>query len=246
MFPRRLLIATLVATFLLGILLLFPAQLALQWFSPPDLRLVGIEGTIWRGRAAQASAGGIYLSPLTWRLRPASLLTARLGYDIEADLPGGYVNGAVAMTITGSISLSDLEASVPLASVSRLMPIAQAEGRLSADIDHSIIRAGWPTELVGIVSIEDLVYRPAGTNSIGNYRVQFLETEDNSLLGELSDGGGPLEVSGELAVTADRAYELRGHVMARPGAPAALANSLRFLGSEDARGRREFSLAGRL
>ena len=156
------------------------------------------------------------------------------------------VRGDVAVTLTGALRVSDLQASVPLESVSRIMPVAQAEGRLRASIERGRFADGWPTDLVGTVSVEDLVYRPAGSNSIGNYRVEFLPTEDEGLRGVLADGGGPLEVAGELALAGDRDYVLRGQVKARPEAPAALANSLRFLGSADADGQREFSLAGRL
>jgi general secretion pathway protein N len=245
-FSRRLLIAAAAAAFVLGLVALFPARLALAWFAPAEFRTAGVEGTIWSGRAARASAGGIFLAPLSWEFRPSALLGGAAGYRIDAEMPGGSVRGDVAVSVTGALKVSDLQASVPLESVSRIMPVAQAEGRLRADIERGRFDDGWPSELVGTVSVEDLVYRPAGSNSIGNYRVEFLPTEDGGLRGVLADGGGPLEVAGEIALTGERNYELRGEVKARPGAPAALANSLRFLGSPDEAGRREFSLAGRL
>lgn len=246
MFSRRLLIAAAAAAFVLGLVVLFPARLALAWFAPAAFSATGVEGTVWSGRAAQASAAGIYLAPLGWEFRPGALLAGALGYHVDAELPGGSVRGNVAVTLTGTLRVSGLQASVPLESVSRIMPVAQAEGRLRASIEHGRFVDGWPTDLVGTVSVEDLVYRPAGSNSIGNYRVEFLPTEDEGLRGVLADGGGPLEVAGELALTGDRNYVLRGQVKARPGAPAALSSSLRFLGSADAAGQREFSLAGRL
>jgi len=39
-------------------------------------------------------------------------------------------------------------------------------------------------------------------------------------------------------------FELEGFIAARNGAPPELVNSLRFLGSPDATGRRPFSLSG--
>jgi hypothetical protein len=245
-FSRRLLIAAAAAAFLLGLIVLFPARLAVAWFAPSAFGAAGVEGTVWSGRAARASAAGIYLAPISWEFRPTALLGGAVGYRIDAEMPGGSVRGDVAVTVTGALRVDDLQASVPLESVSRLMPVAQAEGRLRASIERGRFADGWPTDLVGTVSVEDLVYRPAGSNSIGNYRVEFLPTEEDGLRGVLADGGGPLEVAGELALTGERNYELRGQVKAREGAPAALANSLRFLGSADEAGRREFSLAGRL
>jgi len=245
-FSRRLLIAAAAAAFFLGLIVLFPARLAVAWFAPATFSAAGVQGTVWSGRAARATAAGIYLAPLSWEFRPAALLGGALGYHVDAQLPGGSVRGDLAVTVTGALRVADLQASVPLESVSRLMPVAQAEGRLRASIEHGRFSGGWPTDLVGTVSVEELVYRPAGSNSIGNYRVEFLPTEDDGLRGVLADGGGPLEVTGELTLTGERDYVLQGVVKARPGAPTALANSLRFLGSADAGGRREFSLAGRL
>ncbi len=246
MFSRRLLVAAAAATFLIGIVVLFPARLAVAWFAPSDLRVSGIEGTVWQGRAAAASAAGVYVSPLRWQFRPLALLGGRVGYHVEAGLPGGEVTGDLAVAPTGTLRIGDLEASLRLSDIGRLLPVAQAQGRLRADLEDAIFRDGWPTRLVGIVSVEDLVYLPAGSNSLGSYRVEFLPSDDGELRGVLADGGGPLEVAGELRLTAERAYELRGQVRARPEAPAPLTNSLRFLGSPDPAGMREFSLAGRL
>ncbi|MEJ2601699.1 MAG: type II secretion system protein N [Gammaproteobacteria bacterium] len=246
MFSRRLLVAAAAATFVLGLIVLFPARLAVSWFAPADLRISGVEGTVWRGRAAAASAGGIYLAPLSWRFRPLALLGGRVGYHIDTGLPGGEVTGDVAVTVTGAVRLADLEASLRLSDIGRMLPVAQAQGRLRANLERATFRDGWPTELVGTVSIEDLVYIPAGSNPIGSYRVEFLPRDDGDLRGVLSDGGGPLEVAGEIRLADERTYELRGQVRARPGAPNSLTNSLRFLGSPDQAGMREFSLAGRL
>ena len=246
MFPRTILVAALVATFLLGLVLLFPARLAIGWFAPDTLAVSGVEGTVWRGRAAQLSVNGVYLSPVSWRFRPTGLFALRVSYHLDAELPGGYLRADVGLAPTGSLRLSGLEASAPLASIAGLVPVAGADGRLAAEVSHALIADGWPRELVGIVSIEDLVYRPAGAGSMGNYRVEFVETDGDGLAGDLSDGGGPLEVTGRLIVSPERDYELSGQVSARAGAPPALANSLQFLGPPDARGRREFSLAGRL
>ena len=46
-------------------LALFPAGTAYRWFAPPALNAVGIEGSVWRGRAALASINGLFKHPLT-------------------------------------------------------------------------------------------------------------------------------------------------------------------------------------
>jgi hypothetical protein len=64
------------------------------------------------------------------------------------------------------------------------------------------------------------------------------------LAGALTDMGGLLQITGTLQLKADRSYLVEGLVATRPETPRDVADSLQFLGTPDAQGRRSFSLAG--
>jgi hypothetical protein len=51
---------------------------------------------------------------------------------------------------------------------------------------------------------------------------------------------------GTIAISPDRSYSLVGDVAARPGAPPSIEQQLRFLGSADDRGFRQFRFEGQL
>lgn len=247
MFSRRVMLAAGAAAFLLGMVAAFPARLAYAWFAPDVLRLDGVEGSLWNGRASAADIGGLYAAPLTWDLHPGSFLTGKLGARIEAELARGQLRGDVAVG-PGVVVLRDVEATLALASLAGLLPVRGVEGRLSAELERARLESGWPVALIGELSVANLVYRPSGTNPLGNYRVSFTEEDagEETLRGAVVDEGGALEVAGTLVLNADRSYELSGRVRARPEAPRPLADSLQFLGAPEADGMRRFALSGRL
>ena len=98
---RRLIIAGVVA-FVAGLVVLFPARVAYDWFAPPDLGVSGISGSVWSGAATHVKAGNVYVANLKWRFRPFRLITGKLAYAVstrlgsdavEADLAFGFGGG---------------------------------------------------------------------------------------------------------------------------------------------------------
>ena len=95
-----------VACYLLALLIVFPAPLALRWFAPDALAVQGPTGSIWRGEAQAASYDGYYLGKLHWSMRPLDLFRARVAYHLEAQGPNGFVDGVFALTPVGNLHIS--------------------------------------------------------------------------------------------------------------------------------------------
>jgi hypothetical protein len=81
---------------------------------------------------------------------------------------------------------------------------------------------------------------------IGSYRVTFApQPTDASLVGQLQDLGGPMEVAGTVTLQSSGCTVVAGRVKARPGAPVEITRELevlRYQGEPDAQGRLPFSL----
>ena len=101
---RRRLIIVGVLTLALGMVTLFPARIAYQWFSPPGIALAGIDGSVWRGSAAEGAFGGVYVRNVEWRMRPLSLFAAQLAYALRADTGSGH--GCRAASADGSVAVA--------------------------------------------------------------------------------------------------------------------------------------------
>ncbi|MGH8222128.1 MAG: type II secretion system protein N, partial [Woeseiaceae bacterium] len=101
------LVAAGLATFLAGMIYMFPARIAYDWFAPPELRLTGISGSLWRGQATEGSAAGLHLRNVQWRFKALSLLTGKAAISLSSDTGSGFVNGDVSVSPTGTVTLQD-------------------------------------------------------------------------------------------------------------------------------------------
>ncbi|HEX7080303.1 MAG TPA: type II secretion system protein N [Gammaproteobacteria bacterium] len=230
----------------------FPAATAYRLFAPETVRLAGVEGTVWSGGAAVGSVVGLPLRDVSWQVDALPLLTGRVAAHVEARLADGVIQGDVRVTPRTAV-LRNVRAGISVAALSPLVPLAGVEGQLRISLERAEIRDGWPVELVGEAQVAELAVPPLlpvrhpGLIPLGGYELTFAETPDPGILGELRDTGGPLEVTGTLALEPDGGYRLAGLVAARAGAPPELVQGLELMtGPPEAGGKRPFELTGSL
>ena len=242
---RKSLIAIGAATFIAGALLLFPARVAYDWFVPDTVRLSGIQGSVWNGKVIEGSAGGIYFTGLSWRFRPLALFTGKAVFDTSINTTGGPISMLFGVGPGGSLSMKYVVGSLSLAAIHPALQENRIDGMLNIQLQSLVLENGWPTEIIGSVGVGNLVAGALGPDSLGNFRVDFT-TEDNHIAGLVKDAGAVLNVTGTINLTDDRGYALIGFVSPNDETPPAITQNLRFLGSADANGQRQFRFEGSL
>lgn len=241
---KRLILAG-IATFVIGLIISFPARVAYQLFAPDELKLSGINGSIWRGSAAQGTAGGVYLADVNWRFRPLALLTGKLEFASNSKLASGYFDAKIAVGIGGNLTLSDVTGALALDTLATMLPLSGIEGDVSVQFEELIVENGLPIEATGTLNIANLVSRYLSPTRLGDYKAEF-QTRDDGILGSVESINGVLELGGTIKLTRDRSYEFVGKVAAKPTAPINIAQQLQLLGSPDSQGKREFRIEGQL
>jgi general secretion pathway protein N len=236
------------AAFVVFALVTLPARIVLARLAPASIRADGVSGTIWNGRAQAVAIEGARIGSAEWRLHPWALLTARVSADVRITRVDGFLQTQAAVTPGGRARFHDLTGSLPISALPPSAAPGGWTGTLNLRLARLVLRDGWPIEAEGTVEIVDLAGPAARPIDMGNYRVTFTEqatSDDEVLRGALADGGGPLQLSGELQLNAqDRSYLIEGLIAARPDAPRELLNTVQFLGEADPEGRRPFSLSG--
>jgi general secretion pathway protein N len=241
-----------VGAYLAFVVITFPASVAYRWFAPETVKLAGIEGTLWSGRSAIGSVSNFPLRDIEWRVRPWSLLLARVNGELQTRLTDGFITTDFEATFSQT-RLRNLNASTSLSGVRDLLPLAGIEGFVSAQFSDLRIEDNFPEVAIGEVRLGELSVPPLlspGSSSLielGNYQIQFVETPDASLLANIVDQGGPMETSGSLRLDQQRAYTIDGTVRSRPDASLELTRGLDMMAAPpDNEGKRAFTLTGSL
>jgi general secretion pathway protein N len=223
----------------------FPARIAYQWFVPEPVKLGGIGGSVWSGQAGEGLVAGIYFTDLKWSFKPLSLLTGHVAFDTSVTTTAGKISMATAVGITGNVSLTDFVGSLSLADIHPALRANRIEGSVNIQLQKLVLSDGWPTEAHGSVGIGNLVAGAIGPDTLGNFRAD-ITTEDSGIVGKVKDTGAVLNVTGTLQLSEDRSYSLVGFVSANGETPAMINQNLRFLGTPDQNGQRQFRFEGSL
>lgn len=227
----------------------FPARLAWTWWGPHGhtLRLTGVSGTVWSGAASRVTLGNGSLDEVHWQLRPASLLTLRLGYRFRARLQKGYVSGDAALAPSGELHLDHVEGESDIRVLGALvnagaMPV---HGQVNLQLEKLAWKGGHPTDAAGRVSVSDVKLDTGSQDvALGQYGIE-IHRSGRQIVGQIRDRGGPLQVSGDAALTPAGTYRVQLAITQRqPG--STLHNLLGMLGRPDANGTYHLRLNGRI
>jgi general secretion pathway protein N len=242
------------ASFLLFLLVNIPASALtglLDSRLPENIRISGVDGTFWNGSVHSVNINRLQFSAVQWDLNPLGLLMGQLSIRVKARVAGGDVNIDTTISLSGTITMRDLEATGSIMPIAAGFNFPVTGGRYRVQISELSIVDGWPTSFIGSIRVDDVPLNMMGNSSgpKGSYAVEFdAETvpEDGRLIGTVSDDGGLVEVGGNLVLTPPNNYELQAKLKARRGAPADITSALLLAGPADSDGRREISLAGTL
>ena len=242
---RGRLIAVGLITLCVGLVTMFPARVAYQWFAPPGISLEGISGSIWSGRVARADIQGFYLQDISWRIKPLGLLRAKLAYALEAEPASGFINANAYFGVTGTIRLEDLQASLALQSVEQLAGVPGLRGNVNLQFERIVVADGLPVAANGELAVANLVAPLIHRGSIGGYRAEFF-TQDTGVLASVVDTDGVVDIAGSFEIAADRSYQFLAQLAPKAETPDNLRSQMRFLGTPNDRGQYELRLEGQL
>ncbi len=222
---KRLLIIG-ISVFVASLLLNFPAALGLKLFAPEGLAMHGVAGTIWSGRAAEASYLSTYLGEVNWRFRPLSLLLARAGYRVQSRSPVGNFDTRFAVGVTGALRIDALDGRTRLSSIASVLPpqvpVQLFDANLDLALSDIVLVEGWPTKAHGSILLSG-VRMTGQSDNLGSYEINVAEAEEpDTLVAQFKDTDGPLQIEGTVDVQRDGNYSMNCKASPRANAPATL------------------------
>lgn len=242
------LIAAGTAAFLVFLAAFLPASLLLR-FIPPEVQLLGVEGTVWRGSADSVVLRGKPLGSLSWSNRPWRLAILELDYAVHLLPPGGDLKLDVSLGDARRIDLRNLRGGFPVMAIDGLLAPKGWSGTAELDVERITLVDGFPESASGTLVARDLTATGRGRLNIGSFELVLGAgtVGGEGISGRLRDlGAGPMKVRATLELRPDRSYLLSGEVAAGPEAGDAIQRTLAFLGPADSLGRRPFTVEGSL
>lgn len=238
--------------FLVTLLFTLPPQRALDWLADDllvDIQLHAPQGSAAYGVANAVSVDSLVLEQTRWRLLPWMLFTGRLGYRINSAIEQQSVVGQVAFGFGGDVTISALEATLPIAVIRPMIKglLIPADGVVVAKLDTLTIEAEQVTDMAGIVELRELqlsFLRPS--LPLGSFVAELNGTDEGISASISSPAGSPLESQGTLELLSDHRYRLSLQLRPRDHADARLVKMLSGFSPADGQGWHRLNQQGSL
>jgi hypothetical protein len=231
----------------------FPAERAFVLLQSqlPMVRVAGVEGTAWSGRAAVIQIQNQSLQRVKWQFNPWGLFLARVEFDLSFDGDGRKGSAMAGLRSDGTLALSNVDMQIPMVDVSQILNLGPVLGpiELGGLLEMQLSEL---TVLSTIIqSAEGSVYwRRAGvteplTQALGEFVAQ-LTTEEDGVHAQVKDESGPLQLDGNFKLDSGGGYTFRASVAVRDQQQKMLVQGLQALGQRGADGRVVVEYSGQL
>ncbi len=233
--------------FLFFLLLTLPARHVWGWFGAGQLAVQDVEGTLWQGRIARLVHPTFSTGPLAWRLRPQALLLGRIEYQLFMQSGTGGGELRAGRGLLAGVYVVDAHVTLPAAELAQRLrlKLLSLGGDLQLDLDELRLSDAGVSALQGNMIWRDAQLIQPNALALGHLQMQ-LGLREGQVVGTLSDQGGPLELTGELLIGADKRYQLNAYLKPRVDADASLREALGLLGAPDAQKRYRLQYSGEL
>jgi hypothetical protein len=222
------------------------ARLPASWVipvPPAAISCAAVDGSIWSGTCAGLTVQGASIGDVVWDVHALRLLTGKLSANVVLTRPRGSLRGDFDVGLDKSVTARNVHADLPLdRDVMSQLPrdLRTLRGSANADIAFAHMAKNIITQLQGRIELHDLEDRDPDLMPLGSYSLTF-PGGNGDPTGQLRDLGGPLAVEGTVRLTQDQpGFDLQSYITPRADAAPGLVNQLRYLGSPDAQGRRQF------
>jgi general secretion pathway protein N len=224
-----------IVAFIVSLVITAPARVAGDYL-PPDIRAIGLEGTLWEGQAHRLEVRGFDLGEVSWDVHPLALLVGRLQSRVSinhADLQGqGTVNlGFNSMGLVDTRATGNSRLLAPYLSDYGV----NVDGRFELNAQTMRFNDRGPQAMDGVLVWQDARITSPAALALGDVSA-VLTQEGEAAVAELSNNGDELRLSGSARLEADWKYNARLRLAPTPSTPKEIRDTLPFLGQPDAKG----------
>lgn len=230
------------------LLITFPAERAFALLAEqaPKVRVAGLSGTAWSGKADVLQVEGRNLEKLQWQLKPWSVLFGQLELDVRLDGADVAGQASIALKSDGAIRLTDVDLRLSAAEMSKQFEVpVDLGGQFNVQLQSAELMGQKLQSAEGVIRWQQAALISPFEQPLGEFVAQ-LSTEADVIKAQIKDEGGPLQLDGVAKLTPDGDYDFNGSVSVRDAQQTLLVQGVRAMGRPGKDGRVPLRYSGQL
>ena len=240
---KQLLISLLII--LLMLILQFPAITAINSINKNNLKVNGVNGTVWKGSASEISSNEIYLRQTRWKIVPSELLKGNLTFDISTYPFNGQLKFNLILDLMNNLSATDIKGNFPNDTLEIIAPFLGVSSEIDMNIKSLSLDNKDINQLEGQILLNNLVMKGISNRVLGSYKIDLFE-RNSEIYGSIDDVSGEVDIAATMSLTLSGKYIIDGAVSAKQNTSNQVRTILSFLGAQNENGQRSFRFEGEI
>jgi len=232
-------------TLLLMLILQFPAITAFYLIDENNLKVNGVNGTVWKGSASEISSNEIYLRQTRWKIVPSELLKGNLTFDISTYPFNGQLKFNLILDFMNNLSATDIKGNFPNNILEIIAPFLGVSSEIAMNIKSLSINNKDINQLEGQILLNNLILKGVSNRVLGSYKIDLFE-RNGEIYGNIDDISGEVDIAATMSLTLSGKYIIDGAVSTKQNTSNQVRTILSFLGTENENGQRSFRFEGEI
>ena len=230
---------------LLMLILQFPAITVINSINKNNLKVNGVNGTVWKGSASEISSNEIYLRQTKWKIVPSELLKGNLTFDISTYPYNGQLKFNLILDLMNNLSATDIKGNFPNDILEIIAPFLGVSSEINMNIKSLSLNNKDINQLEGQILLNNLVMKGISNRVLGSYKIDLFE-RNGEIYGSIDDISGEVDIAATMSLTLSGKYIIDGAVSAKQNTSNQVRTILSFLGAENENGQRSFRFEGEI
>ena len=230
---------------LLMLILQFPAITAINSINKNNLKVNGVNGTIWKGSASEISSNEIYLRQTKWKIAPSELLKGNLTFDISTYPFNGQLKFNLILDLMNNLRATDIKGNFPNDILEIIAPFLGVSSEIDMNIKSLSLNNKGINQLEGQILLNNLVMKGISNRVLGSYKIDLFE-RNGEIYGSIDDVSGEVDIAATMSLTLSGKYIIDGAVSEKQNTSNQVRTILSFLGALNENGQRSFRFEGEI
>ncbi len=230
---------------LLMLILQFPAITAINSINKNNLKVNGVNGTVWKGSASEISSNEIYLRQTKWKIAPSELLKGNLTFDISTYPFNGQLKFNLILDLMNNLSATNIKGNFPNDILEIIAPFLGVSSEIVMNIKSLSLNNKGINQLEGQILLNNLVMKGISNRVLGSYKIDLFE-RNGEIYGSIDDVSGEVDIAATMSLTLSGKYIIDGAVSEKQNTSNQVRTILSFLGAQNENGQRSFRFEGEI